>query len=398
MHDRGHREARILDRLVRTRTRLFGRSWSLFHVCGWIGLALFIMQGVLLTAYLGLSFGALAAIILTAAVTFLALPMIHKILFGAERLTSFHHKAAVLAAAALVLRLLGQPVLAHLDLLILGVGLFTACGRVGCLMVGCCHGRPCRWGVCYRQEHAEAGFTPYFVGVRLFPVQLAESLWIFAIVIAGNLLILRGDVQGETLAWYVIAYCGGRFCLEFLRGDPTRPFYAGFPRAQWTCLVVMASAAGTEAYGILPYHLWHWAAAAVVGAVMAAIAAGRRSSKTNRCHLLHPHHIREVAALLERVAQPEIDTGPVAAQKGALSVVEVGCSSLGIRLSAGTIKDADKRIDHYALSADGATMREADARTLADLILLLRHHTGPWELVAGGRKVFHLLLRRPVSY
>ena len=39
------------------------------------------------------------------------------------------------------------PVLPYLDLTCLGLGIFLVCGRQGCLMVGCCHGKPCGWGI-----------------------------------------------------------------------------------------------------------------------------------------------------------------------------------------------------------------------------------------------------------
>src|SRR5439155_22019386 len=101
----------------------------------------------------------------------------------------YHHEIDVMINAALLLWLLGQPLLPYLDLTILGIGMFLACGRVGCLMVGCCHGRPHSWGVRYKQEHADAGFAPYYVGVRLFPIQAVESLWVLSIVIVGNFFV-----------------------------------------------------------------------------------------------------------------------------------------------------------------------------------------------------------------
>ena len=106
-------------------------------------------------------------------------------------------------------------------------------------MVGCCHGRPHRWGVCYREEHAAVGFTPYFVGVRLFPIQAVESLWVFCIVTTGVTFVLNGRPAGAALAWYVVTYDLGRFCFEFLRGDPDRPYLWGFSQPQWISLLLM---------------------------------------------------------------------------------------------------------------------------------------------------------------
>jgi hypothetical protein len=138
-----------------------------------------------LVTYLGLSPLVLVWLVLTAVLTFLALAMVTKIITGEENLIYYHHEIAVMVVAACLLNLLYQPVLPYLDITILGLGTFLAFGRVGCLMVGCCHGRPHGRGVCYRAEHAAAGFTPYLVGVRLFPIQAVESVWVFSIVVVG---------------------------------------------------------------------------------------------------------------------------------------------------------------------------------------------------------------------
>ncbi|HSR50670.1 MAG TPA: prolipoprotein diacylglyceryl transferase family protein [Acidobacteriota bacterium] len=384
---------RLLDALVRPYPTVLGRPRSSFQVCGWIGLLFFMAQLAGLTLYLDLPLWSAAVLLVTSMITFLTLPMMGKIISGRESLTSFHHKVAVLAAAGIVLWMLGQPVLMHLDVLILSVGLFVACGRIGCLMVGCCHGRPHRWGVCYGEEHSQAGFTPYLVGVRLFPIQLIESLWIFAIVAAGNALVVSGAAPGQALCWYALSYCAGRFFLEFLRGDPTRPFYGGFSRAQWTCVLLMALVVLAGSLGLLPYRWWHLAAGAGVAAGMGAAAIGRRLRQDVRHRLLHPHHCREIASILDRInASPSGE--PAHEESGATTfTVEIGCSSLGVRLSGGRTEQGGERMEHYSLSARDGAMEEARARIVADLILQLKPRSKEIEFFQGRRGVFHLLLR-----
>src|SRR5262249_53815932 len=167
------------DNLVRPEIRVFRRSRPAFQVCGYTGLALAILVALALATRLGLSLVMMAALILAAVLTFFGLVMVTKIITGEERIIYYHHEIAVMVVAAFLLWLLRQPVLPYLDVMILGIGAFLVCGRVGCLMVGCCHGRPHRLGVCYREEHADAGFTPYFVGVRLFPGHAVDLLWGF---------------------------------------------------------------------------------------------------------------------------------------------------------------------------------------------------------------------------
>ena len=56
----------------------------------------------------------------------------------------------MIAVATVLLSLLDAPVLSYLDVTVLSLGLFLAWGRLGCLMAGCCHGRPQNWGVRYK--------------------------------------------------------------------------------------------------------------------------------------------------------------------------------------------------------------------------------------------------------
>lgn len=178
--------------------------------------------------------------------------------------------------AAIVLRLLQQPILPYLDVMILGIGIFLACGRLGCFMVGCCHGQPHRWGVRYRREHAAAWFTPYFVGVRTFPIQLVESLYVLGAVIVGMILILSRHPPGTALAWYVVTYDVGRFFFEFLRGDSNRPYYHGFSQPLWISPILMLLALCLEIIEALPFAFWHFAATAFLGVTMIAVALHRR--------------------------------------------------------------------------------------------------------------------------
>ena len=189
-----------LDKLVRPEVRVYTRSLSAFHICGFTGLALAIIFALTLTIHLDLSLWVIGGIIGIAMLTFLTLAMVTKIITGEEQLIYYHHEIAILIASAVFLKVINHPLLPYLDVTILGVGIFLACGRLGCLMGGCCHGRPHRWGVRYRKEHADAGFTHYYVGVRLFPIQAVESIWVLMLVIVGSIIVLGRQAPGESLA------------------------------------------------------------------------------------------------------------------------------------------------------------------------------------------------------
>ncbi|MBD0287506.1 MAG: prolipoprotein diacylglyceryl transferase, partial [Flavisolibacter sp.] len=157
---------------------------------------------------------------LTGAATFFLLAILAKIITGEEVIVYYHHEIAILIMCAVVLHALHQPVLPYLDITILGIATFLAFGRIGCFNVGCCHGRPVKGGVRYRHEHVEAGFTPYYEDVPLFPVQLVESAFVFIVVIAGSFLLLRSFPAGTVLLLYTVVYGLFRFSIEIFRGDP----------------------------------------------------------------------------------------------------------------------------------------------------------------------------------
>jgi hypothetical protein len=382
-----------MDKMVSPEAHLFDRFWPTFQVCGYAGLALAILLAVILITYLGQSPWVMAGIILAAVLTFFALVMATKIITGEEDIIYYHHEIAVMLVSALVLWLLGQPLLPYLDVMILGVGAFLLCGRVGCLMVGCCHGRPCHWGVCYRQEHVVAGFTPYFVGVRLFPIQAVESLWALFIVLVGANIVLDGHQPGEALAWYVITYDLGRFCFEFARGDADRPYYRGFSQPQWISIILMIGVSWAERVDILPFHAWHTAVTALLVLAAVFIALKRRYRKTKKHLLLHPRHVKEIAEAMQIVFHPAAQGVLPKTLNAIKQDIQVAHTSLGIKISASRVNDEAGITHHFALSSQSGMMTEEAASIISDLILKLKYPTGSIKLTKGNQGVFHLLIQ-----
>lgn len=381
-----------LDKLARTEVQIFRKQRSAYQVCGYTGLILGALLGMTLAACRGLSLWTLVGLTGTAMLTFLGLVMITKIITGEEQIIYYHHEIAIMIMAGLFLKLLNQPVLPYLDITILGIGTFLACGRVGCLMVGCCHGKPHKWGVCYRQEHAEAGFTHYYVGIRLFPIQAVESLWVLFLVIVGTAFVLGKHTPGEALAWYVINYDIGRFLLEFFRGDPERPYYWGFSEGQWISVILMGAVVWGELAGVLTFHLWHVIAFAGIVSTMIAVAITRHYSRTAGHRLLNPRHVREIAEALRQVSGMAAERTVFSPGSAVPAVIPMSTTSLGIQISASKIKEVETPIDHYAFSSKKEVMSKETAGILADLIVRLRNFSCSKELITQNRGVFHLLI------
>lgn len=103
-----------------------------------------------------------------------------------------------------------------------GIALGHVVGRFGCLMAGCCYGRPSSvpWAITFTNPlAAENVGTP--LGVPLHPTQLYEAgaeLVILVLLLATE---RRGrQFPGRTFWLYMLLYAVTRFVIEFYRGDP----------------------------------------------------------------------------------------------------------------------------------------------------------------------------------
>jgi hypothetical protein len=331
-----------------------GRRIPAFRACGLQGVVAAVAVGLLLVDG---SKAVMAAVCVAACGAFLALALVTKVLGGAERLVYYHHQAAVVAVAALVPWALGKPVLPYLDAAAVGLGVFLACGRLGCLLAGCCHGKPASHGVRYRAEHAEEGFPAYLVGVPLVPVQALESVGVLVIAAVGAGIVLADADAGSALAWYLTAYAVLRFGLELLRGDPPRPYVLGLSAAQWTSLaVVFAVALADAAPG-------YTAAAGALAGGAVVVAARRRP-------LFSPRHVAELANALDGDGVRE--------------------TSLGLRVSSGAVDG----ITHYTLSRRGEALADRDAAALARLLTRLRHGGATVDVVRTRSGAVHIVTGR----
>lgn len=120
-----------------------------------------------------------------------------------------------------LVRRYGLPVWTTADLFAPGIALGHVIGRLGCLLAGCCYGRPSDlpWAITFTDPVAAANVgTP--LGVPLHPTQLYDAGAELLIMI----LLLATERRGRTFAgrtfWlYILLYGVSRFIVEIYRGD-----------------------------------------------------------------------------------------------------------------------------------------------------------------------------------
>jgi hypothetical protein len=365
-----------------------------FGICGGLGVAIGMPLALWTSEHLGLSLGLTIGLAIAGIATLLATGMVAKILTAEESFVYFRDILPIFAVIAAIVRVIHQPVLTYLDVMAVGAGAFLACGRIGCQLVGCCHGRPSRWGIRYSQSHAECGFPSHYVGVRLFPIQAVESLFVFCLVASGIGIIWRGDPPGTMLSFYIATYAVGRFFIELARGDAERLFLWNFSEAQWTSLLLLWAIVLAEYWRILPASEWHLLAATGLILCLGLITVGRCLDGSHRFKLRHPHHVREIARALRQLS--EISFGARVTESAATLAarVPVLITSSGIQLSGSAISEAAREVQHYCLSKKSNALTQAEAATLAHTIALLRNVRGTVPVLQGRSGIFHLLLAR----
>jgi prolipoprotein diacylglyceryltransferase len=343
-----------------------------FLACGLCGYALAVTVAVALAEADGRSGWTILAMAGAAAVTFFAVAMTTKVLTGEETLTFLNHAVAVIVVVSAGLAMTDMPVMPYVDVTAIALLVFLACGRVGCFLVGCCHGRPHDWGVRYTAEHVDEGFPAHLAGVPVVPVPLLEAgadLVIAAVAASG---VLGGWRSGVPTAVAVLLYAGVRVLLEQWRGDP-RHGVLGLSTGQWSSaaaavvVAVVAMSQGDPARGA-------WVAgAALVVAVVVTIAVRNEFGRALAFRVDRPTHLAELARLLRDLDDPDDEPGRVV----------VGTTSVGVRVTHGG--------GQYACSTPQPLVDWAAAR-LGKRIVQLHHPSSWYRVLRSDAGVLHVLV------
>jgi phosphatidylglycerol:prolipoprotein diacylglycerol transferase len=144
-----------------------------------------------------------------------------------------------LLAGLFLVRRYRLPVWSAADMYAPGVALGHVIGRMGCLLAGCCYGRPTNlpWGITFTSPVAAASAgTP--LGVALHPTQIydagAELLILIVLLVSER----RGrPYPGRTWWLYMLLYAIARFIVEIYRADE-RGTFLGVSTSQLVSLIV----------------------------------------------------------------------------------------------------------------------------------------------------------------
>jgi phosphatidylglycerol:prolipoprotein diacylglycerol transferase len=131
------------------------------------------------------------------------------------------------------------PVWASADMYAPGIALGHVVGRMGCLLAGCCYGRPTDlpWGLTFTDPVAASNVgTP--LGIPLHPTQIYDAGAELLILIFLLVFERRGrPFPGRTFWLYILLYAVSRFIVEIFRGDP-RGTIAGMSTSQFVSIVI----------------------------------------------------------------------------------------------------------------------------------------------------------------
>ena len=161
-------------------------------------------------------------------------------------------------AGIVCLRWKKMPLWKTADVLAPSIALGSVFGRIGCLLNGCCYGRPTNlpWGLTFTNPQAhELSGTP--LNIPLHPTEIYDAL--LNLVLYGFLawLFRRKKFDGQVFATYLLCYAVTRSLVEYFRGDYSNLHYhLGLTPAQWISVPIfvagLALAAVLSRRGTLP--------------------------------------------------------------------------------------------------------------------------------------------------
>jgi phosphatidylglycerol:prolipoprotein diacylglycerol transferase len=148
---------------------------------------------------------------------------------------------AAVTVALIYLRRHRLPLWTTTDVFAPGIALGHVVGRMGCLLAGCCFGKPTDvpWAITFTDPAAAANVgTP--LGVPLHPTQLYEAVAELLILVFLLVWERRGHgFPGRTFWSYMLLYGVSRFVIEFYRGDSRGMVFDALSTSQFVSVILV---------------------------------------------------------------------------------------------------------------------------------------------------------------
>lgn len=137
----------------------------------------------------------------------------------------------------LFLKRKGDQPLPYLDSFAMALPLGLAFGRTGCLLAGCCYGKPTSlpWAITYTDPHS---FAAPILGVPVHPTPVYMALAMLLLFAWQWRTAKRQPAPGTLATQFWIGYAVIRFSQEFFRADTANPG-GGLSVYQWLCLAIL---------------------------------------------------------------------------------------------------------------------------------------------------------------
>ncbi|CAH8296383.1 prolipoprotein diacylglyceryl transferase [Mariniflexile fucanivorans] len=352
-----------------------------FHLFGIIGLIVGIICGLFVGKIIGLSAMIILLMSFVSICCFILLIILIKWATGKESLVYYHHEILILIMNSVTLMLLKQPILEFLDIALLGIAIFLAFGRIGCFSVGCCHGKPSNWGVKYGKPHVLKGFTSYYQDIKLFPIQLLESLFTFLICIVGVIIIVSDLDAGTFLIIYSLFYGIFRFLIEFYRGDPDRPYWHDYSEAQWTTVALLLVIAFFVKFNLFPYYYWHLSLVGILILIFSLSLVYKKRNTLSSSLIKNPVHIREMASCFEKLSTSNVITNN--------NNIKIYKTKLGVRLSGDM---NNHKVKHLTISNSNNKLIDVSvAIHIANIFKMFLKNEYSYDIIDSGSKCYQII-------
>ena len=148
---------------------------------------------------------------------------------------------AAVVVALIYLRRHRLPLWTTTDVFAPGIALGHVVGRMGCLLAGCCFGKPTSvpWAITFTDPAAAANVGTT-LGVPLHPTQLYEAGAELLILVFLLVWERRGHgFPGRTFWTYMLLYGVSRFIIEFYRGDSRGMVFDALSTSQFVSVILV---------------------------------------------------------------------------------------------------------------------------------------------------------------